>query len=130
MLLESVPVSVSVFDAVSVFPSAIVKVADVAGAVTATLLIDVAVATPMVGVVNVGEVANTNAPEPVSSLITPANCDEVVAANCDRLPLVKASPPPLIVCHVESPRRNLVEIDDPLPRKVGPTVPLVISEPE
>lgn len=36
---------------------------------------------PNVGVTNVGDVANTKAPDPVSSLITPANCDEVVAAN-------------------------------------------------
>lgn len=41
----------------------------------------VAVAAPMLGVVNEGEVANTNAPEPVSSLITPASSAEVVAAN-------------------------------------------------
>jgi len=30
--------------------------------------------------------ANTSAPEPVSSLITPANCAEVVAANWPRVP--------------------------------------------
>lgn len=53
--LESVPVNVSVFDAVNVFPSAMVRVADVAGAVIATLFTDVAVATPIVGVTNVGE---------------------------------------------------------------------------
>jgi hypothetical protein len=40
---------------------------------------EVAEATPKVGVTKVGEVANTNAPEPVSSEITPANSDEVVA---------------------------------------------------
>jgi hypothetical protein len=77
----SVPVKVSVLLAVKVLPSATVKVALVAGAVMATLLIEVALATPRVGVVRDGEVAKTNAPLPVSSLITPASCDDVVAAN-------------------------------------------------
>ena len=58
-------------------------VADVAGAVKATLFMLVAAATPKTGVTKVGEVANTKAPEPVSSLITPANCADVVAANCE-----------------------------------------------
>jgi len=40
---------------------------------------------PNAGVTRVGEVANTNAPLPVSSDITPANCNEVVAANTPRL---------------------------------------------
>ncbi len=40
---------------------------------------EVAEATPKVGVTNVGEVANTKAPEPVSSLMTPANSEDVVA---------------------------------------------------
>jgi len=44
---------VSVLLAVSVLPFAIVSVADVAGAVIATLLIDVAVAMPRTGVTNV-----------------------------------------------------------------------------
>lgn len=57
--LPSVPVNVSVFDAVSVLPSAMVSVEPVAGAVIATLFTDVAVATPIVGVVSVGEVAFT-----------------------------------------------------------------------
>ena len=53
-------------------PSAKVKVAAVAGAVKATLLILVAVATPNVGVVRVGEVANTKSPLPVSSVTAAA----------------------------------------------------------
>jgi hypothetical protein len=57
--LASVPVRVRVLLAVRVLPSAIVRVAEVAGAVIATLFILVAVATPMVGVVKVGEVLNT-----------------------------------------------------------------------
>jgi hypothetical protein len=40
---------------------------------------------PNAGVTSDGEVANTNAPLPVSSDMTPANCNEVVAANTPRL---------------------------------------------
>jgi hypothetical protein len=76
-----------------VFPLAIVSVAEVVGAVIVTLLIEVAVATPKEGVVKEGEVANTNNPVPVSSLITPANSAEVVAANCDNFPPVIAIVP-------------------------------------
>ena len=76
-----VPETVALSEAVKVFPSAIVKVALEVGAVIATLFIDVAVATPKVGDTKVGEEANTNAPEPVSSEITPANSEEVVAAK-------------------------------------------------
>ena len=92
--LASVPVKVSVLLAVNVLPSAIVNVEPVAGAVNATLLIDVAVATPSAGVTSVGVFANTNAPVPVSSEMTPANCADVVAANCDRLPLLYTTVPP------------------------------------
>ncbi|GAI53264.1 unnamed protein product, partial [marine sediment metagenome] len=51
---SSVAVKVMVLLAVKVFPSAIVNVADVVGGVIATLLIEVAVARPRVGVVNDG----------------------------------------------------------------------------
>ena len=47
----------------------------------AGVVIDVAVAAPMLGVVKVGLVENTKDPLPVSSLITPASSEEVVAAN-------------------------------------------------
>ena len=40
---------------------------------------------PSAGVTNVGLVAKTNAPLPVSSDITPANCAELVAAITERL---------------------------------------------
>ncbi len=56
-------------ETVRVFPSAIVSVAEVAGAVMATLLILVAVATPKVGVVSDGEEARTIAPVPVVPLL-------------------------------------------------------------
>ena len=65
-----------------------------AGAVIATLLMLVAVATPSTGVTSVGVVANTMTPVPVSSEITPFSCNDVVAANCDNGLVVKASPPP------------------------------------
>ncbi len=45
---------------------------------------------PRAGVTSVGEVANTSDPEPVSSLIIPFNSSEVVAANCDSLPVTSA----------------------------------------
>ena len=64
-VLPSVPASVSVLLAASVLPSAMVSVADVAGAVIATLLMLVAVAIPSTGVVSVGVVANTRLPVPV-----------------------------------------------------------------
>ena len=40
---------------------------------------------PKAGVTNVGLVAKTKEPEPVSSLITPLNCAEVVAEKTLRL---------------------------------------------
>jgi hypothetical protein len=62
--------------------SANVKVAAVAGAVKATLLILVAEATPRVGVVRVGDVANTKSPLPVSSVSAAAKlADDGVAKN-------------------------------------------------
>src|SRR3990167_7742102 len=89
----SVPVKVKVLEAVKVLPSAIVKVAEVAGAVRVSLLIVVAVATPRTGVTKVGEVARTAKPDPVSSLKTPANWAEVVAEKTDRSLVVKVTVP-------------------------------------
>jgi len=40
----------------------------------------------------VGDVPNTATPLPVSSDSTPANCADVVAANCARVPVVVAAP--------------------------------------
>ena len=64
-----VPVAVNVVlnapEVAKVEPSAIVNVEPVAGAVIVTLLIDVALATPNVGVVKLGDVANTTEPDPV-----------------------------------------------------------------
>lgn len=63
--LASVPVNVKVLLTVNVLPSATVNVAEVAGAVMANLLMLVAEATPNIGVVSVGDVANTTLPLPV-----------------------------------------------------------------
>jgi len=54
---------------------------------------DVPVATPMAGVTSVGVLANTKAPVPVSSEITPRSSAEVVAANTDNLSDVVVSVP-------------------------------------
>jgi hypothetical protein len=68
--VESVPVNVRVLEQESVFPSAIVSVDPVAGAVIVTLLRVVAVATPSVGVVRLGLVESTTEPLPVD-VVTP-----------------------------------------------------------
>ena len=91
----SVPVNVKVLFEVNVFPSIIVNVDPFAGAVIVTLLTVVAVATPIVGVINVGLSLNTNSPVPVSSLITPANSLELVAENALNLFDVYVTVPPV-----------------------------------
>jgi hypothetical protein len=40
---------------------------------------------PRAGVISVGELAKTSAPDPVSSEMTPANSADVVAAKADSL---------------------------------------------
>lgn len=75
VITELVPpeVSVIVWLTVNVLPSAIVRMALEAGAVNATLLIDVAVATPSTGVTSVGVPSNTNFPVPVAPVdVTPS----------------------------------------------------------
>ena len=66
--VESVPDRVSVLVAANVLPSVRVRVEPVAGAVSATLLIVVAVATPRVGVTMVQLVTRQNAPVPETLL--------------------------------------------------------------
>lgn len=68
MVVVSVPDKVRLWLTVNVLLSATAKVELVAGAVMAILLTLVAVATPNTGVTNVGVLANTNAPVPVSSV--------------------------------------------------------------
>ena len=70
IVVESVPARVNVLLAVSVLPSAIVSVDPVAGAVSATLLIEVADATPKTGVTKVGVFDKTTATVPVDD-VTP-----------------------------------------------------------
>ena len=60
IVVPSVPASVKLLLAVNVLPSAIVNVDELAGAVIVTLFTLVAVATPIVGVTNVGLVSITN----------------------------------------------------------------------
>ena len=73
IVMPSVELTVIVLLTVNVFPSAMVSVAPVAGAVRANLLIVVAVATPRDGVVSDGDVDNTMLPVPVTALesVTP-----------------------------------------------------------
>ena len=78
----SVPAKVKLLLAVSVLPSTMVRVEPVAGAVIATLFTVVAEATPKVGVVKLGDVANTASPVPVSSLNAPASPAELVKVFC------------------------------------------------
>jgi hypothetical protein len=49
------------------------------------------VGVPRIGLTNVGVLANTNAPVPVSSEITPASWEDVVAANCAKVLVVRAT---------------------------------------
>ena len=67
-LVAAVAVKVNEYapDVARVAPSAMVSVAAVAGAVNATLLMLVAVATPNTGVINVGVLSNTILPVPVT----------------------------------------------------------------
>ncbi len=87
-LVAAVVVSVKLLapEVAKVELSANVKVAAVVGAVKATLLILVAVATPNTGVTRVGVLANTLAPLPVSSVKANAKlADEGVAKNAATL---------------------------------------------
>lgn len=100
---------------VRVCPSAIVSVEPVAGAVNATLLIEVAEAAPKVGVVSVGDVARTGFPVPVGVLfltsfpVVPSNntgTEFVALAG----PTTSPDPPPDGVAQVPSPRQKVVPL--------------------
>lgn len=131
--LSALPKVIAVPDAagpVRVTPSGIVRVEPVAGAVIATLLTVVAVATPMVGVISVGDVSTTNfVPVPVwlaiavalpVDVITPVRLALVVtvSANAARsayrfvtlvvLATVKGAVPVIIVL-VITPVAEIVE---------------------
>ena len=70
IVVASVPARVKELLAVSVLPSAIVSVDPVAGAVSATLFTEVAVATPNTGVTKVGLLDKTTFVDPVDD-VTP-----------------------------------------------------------
>jgi hypothetical protein len=102
-LVVAVVVSVKLLapEVANVDPLANVKVAEVAGAVNATLLILVAVATPNTGVVRVGDVANTKSPLPVSSVTAVAKlAEEGLAKNVATL-AAKPETPVEIGKHVQ-----------------------------
>jgi len=121
--LASVPVNVSVLLQVNVLPSATVIVALVAGAVMVTLLIEVAEATPSVGVVNEGLVANTRKPEPVSSVTAAARLELVgVARNVATLVPRPDTPVP-----IGSPVQLVNVPDDGVPRTGVVSVGLLIA---
>ena len=119
---ESVPVNVRVLLAVSVFPSAIVSVAPVAGAVIATLFTLVAEATPRDGVVSDGLVANTSDPLPVSSVTAAARLAlDGVARNVATpvarpdTPVLTGKPVQLVsVPEVGVPRTGAVNVELPV----------------
>jgi hypothetical protein len=112
MVVLSVPARVIEFEAVRVLPSATVRVADVAGAVIVTLLTEVAEATPRAGVTNVGEVAKTAAPEPVSSVRAAARFAlEGVARN-----VATFVPRPLTPVLIGSPVALVRVAEDGVPR--------------
>ena len=83
------------------------------------------VGVPRIGVMNVADVelSNSATPVPFSSLKTPRNCADVVAANCESGFATSASPPPAMVCQVLSNRRNFPAAP-PVPSRAGATVPL------
>lgn len=98
-------------DVASVEPLAKVNVALVAGAVIATLLMLVAEATPSVGVVRVGLVAKTNAPEPVSSVTAAARLAD------DGVPKKVRIPAPVVVDEIA------VDAPPPISKELAANVP-------
>jgi hypothetical protein len=79
---------------------------------------DVPVAAPSTGVTSVGVFANTATPVPVSSLMMPRNCAEVVEANCDNgLPVTP---------HVAQAIVPVVVMGPPV---IGPVVAMLVTVP-
>jgi hypothetical protein len=121
-LVAALVVRVKLFapEVTRVEPSANVSVAAVAGAVNATLLILVAVATPKTGVTRVGVLANTLAPVPVSSVSAAAKLAEdgvpkkaaTLAANPET-PVEIGKPVQLVkVPDVGVPNNGVVRVGD------------------
>ena len=83
---------------------------------------------PRAGVTSVGEVPKTNAPVPVSSLITPSNCADDVAENCESGLATRASPLPDGVTISKTPVVELYCGTFPLSAELStPTVDIVLS---
>jgi hypothetical protein len=122
IVVESVPASVRELLAVRVLPSAIVSVEPVAGAVRVTLLMVVAVATPNVGVVNVGEVAKTRLPVPVAPVeVTPSKSKWPVTAR----PFVPIVAPPIAKeVAVATPKAGVIRLGEVC---IATTVPVPVS---
>lgn len=88
---ESVaPLMVGLVSVLLVSVSVVVRPTRVSVAV-GSVSVPVFVMLEITGVVSVGDVPNTSAPEPVSFEITVASWADVVEANCPRLPLVSAN---------------------------------------
>ena len=114
-----------------VLPLAIVSVALVAGAVSVTLFIVVALATPRIGVTRVGDVASAIDPDPVVPLerLEAESCATVNAApvevcikTCDVPPVAEKSVVPAGKVKVFDPQSAAhlsvrVPLEDPLRRK-------------
>jgi hypothetical protein len=126
----SVPANVKMFEIVAVLPFAIVSVP--VELVIVRPLIDVAEAAPSVGVTRVGEVASTSTPDPVSFVMTPENCADVVGANCESGFDVSASPEPepAMSVHVFVAEQKYTPALDPVFWKISPVRQSVGSVPE
>lgn len=110
-------------DVARVAPSAMVSVAAVAGAVSATLLMLVADATPKIGVTNVGLVARTLLPVPVFVTLT-RFLDASVATALDA---VSAENIALALNVAVPPTNKPLVIPTPPAVKIEPVEPLVES---
>lgn len=137
IVVESVPASVSVLLAVSVFPFAIVSIAEVAGAVIVTLLMLVAVATPIVGVTSVGEPSKTNFPVPEAPVeATPSTVTWPVTPSVpasDIFPEASSVEEPLGVCEDWLPAPVMIAVLVKLPVEITQVaqamVPVVVMVP-
>lgn len=78
---------------------------------------------------NVGDVLNTNEPDPVSSEMTPANSDDVVAANALNLFAVVAIVLPFMVPEVAAIDANVAAPAEVIDAVVVVELELIIKPP-
>lgn len=121
----SVPASVTEFEAVNVLLFAMVNVEPVAGAVNATLLTDVAVATPIFGVVRLGLTARTGAPVP-SAVVHTGNAAPPPTRICDVVPCASDCCTPAAVVPVAINAYAVVPVVRPVPPLPTATVPVTL----